>query len=160
MPPEDIIPPASSDSPETPNSSSETAGPASSSQIVDIPLSHEPVSSSVQEALSSLVESSSSEAAPASSEVAPTSSDAAPESSAVAPASSETAPESSSNIAPSSSSLHGWGDTDPSSSSNRYSEECPDNDPWCIQVRMCEDQPGGCMVASMVTTFERDDVTG
>jgi hypothetical protein len=25
---------------------------------------------------------------------------------------------------------------------------------------MCEDRPDGCMAASMVTTFERDDVTG
>jgi hypothetical protein len=25
---------------------------------------------------------------------------------------------------------------------------------------MCEDRPDGCMAASMVTTFERDDITG
>ena len=162
--PQDIIPPESSDSqtatssseaasPATssetagPETSSETVTPSSSSQIVDIPLSHEAVSSSVQEALSSMMESSSSEAAPASSEVAPTS--------------SAVAPESSSNVAPSSSSRGVWGDWgDPSSSSIDYSEECPDNDPYCIHVHMCQDHPEGCMAASMVTTFERDDITG
>ena len=162
MPPEDVIPPASADSPETlsssseaatpassnetagPETSSETVTPASSSQIVDIPLSHEAVSSSVQEALSSLMESSSSEAAPASSEAAP--------------ASSAVAPESSSDVVPSSSSDNGWGN--PNSSSVDYSEECPDNDAWCIHVQMCQDHPEGCMAASMVTTFERDDITG
>ncbi|MBO4436400.1 MAG: hypothetical protein J5791_05900 [Fibrobacter sp.] len=62
--PEDVIPPDSSDSPETtssssqaeptPESSSQVEPPASSSQvIVDIPQSHETFSSSVLEALSS-----------------------------------------------------------------------------------------------------------
>lgn len=189
MPPEDVIPPESSDSQTagssseaaTPASSNETAGPetssetvtpASSSQIVDIPLSHEAVSSSVQEALSSLMESSSSEAAPASSEAAPASSAVAPESSSdvvppvsseAAPTSSETATSSSSYvqwgpIGSSSSSQNGW--VQPRSSSVDYSEECPDNDPYCIHVHMCQDHPEGCMAASMVTTFERDDITG
>lgn len=160
--PEEVIPPASSDSPETANSSSQAEGPASSDQakstlssssekIVDIPLSQEPVSSSVAEAISAMMESSSSE-------VAPTSSDAAPASSAVAPTSSETAPESSSDVTPSSSSNNGWGN--PNSSSVDYSEECPDNDPYCINYYFCRDNPSGCMAGSMVTTFERDDITG
>ena len=170
--PEEVIPPASSDSPETgsseatPNSSSVTAGPASSNQventpssssekIVDIPLSQEPVSSSVAEAISAMMESSSSEAAPASSEVAPTSSE-------TAPTSSETATSSSSYAqwgpGSSSSSQNGW--VQPNSSSVDYSEECPDNDPYCIHVHMSQDRPDGCMAASMVTTFERDDITG
>ena len=183
MPPEDVIPPASSDSPDTgtssseatPNSSSQTEGPASSSQventpssssekIVDIPLSQEPVSSSVEEAISSLMESSSSVAAPASSAVAPESSSdvVPPVSSEAAPTSSETATSSSSYAqwgpGNSSSSQNGW--VKPNSSSVDYSEECPDNDPYCINYYFCRDNPSGCMAGSMVTTFERDDVTG
>ena len=167
MPPEDIIPPASSDSPETTSSSSELEStPSSSSEkIVDIPLSQEPVSSSVEEAISSLMESSSSEAAPASSAVAPESSSdvVPPVSSEAAPTSSETATSSSSYvqwgpIGSSSSSQNGW--VQPRSSSVDYSEECPDNDPYCINYYFCRDNPSGCMAGSMVTTFERDDVTG
>ncbi|MBR4785477.1 MAG: hypothetical protein IK012_09545 [Fibrobacter sp.] len=156
MPPEDVIPPASSDSPDTgtssseaaspatssetagPETSSETVTPSSSSKIVDIPLSHEPVSSSVAEAISSLMESSSSETAPTSSAIAP---------------------ESSSNIVPpSSSSRNGWTDWgDPSSSSENLEEVCPPNDARCFHIHMC-DNPNGCYGASMVTTFERDDI--
>lgn len=167
MPPEDVIPPASSDSPETTSSSSELEStPSSSSEkIVDIPLSQEPVSSSVEEAISSLMESSSSEAAPASSAVAPESSSdvVPPVSSEAAPTSSETATSSSSYvqwgpIGSSSSSQNGW--VQPRSSSVDYSEECPDNDPYCINYYFCRDNPSGCMAGSMVTTFERDDVTG
>ena len=159
--PEETILPDSVNSSETVSSSSQAEGPASSSQventpsssskIVDFPLSQEPVSSSVAEAISSLMEMSSSEATPASSEAEPTSSDAAPTSSTVAP-------ESSSAVAPpSSSSNYGWGV--PNSSSVNLEEVCPDDDPWCIQVHMCEN-PSGCMAGSMVTTFERDDITG
>ena len=159
--PEETILPDSVNSSETVSSSSQAEGPASSSQventpsssskIVDFPLSQEPVSSSVAEAISSLMELSSSEATPASSEAEPTSSDAAPTSSTVAP-------ESSSAVAPpSSSSNYGWGV--PNSSSVNLEEVCPDDDPWCIQVHMCEN-PSGCMAGSMVTTFERDDITG
>ena len=167
MPPEDIIPPASSDSPETTSSSSELEStPSSSSEkIVDIPLSQEPVSSSVEEAISSLMESSSSVAAPASSAIAPESSSdvVPPVSSEAAPTSSETATSSSSYvqwgpIGSSSSSQNGW--VQPRSSSVDYSEECPDNDPYCINYYFCRDNPSGCMAGSMVTTFERDDVTG
>lgn len=182
MPPEDVIPPASSDSPDTgtssseavsPTNSSETAGPetssetvtpSSSSKIVDIPLSQEPVSSSVEEAISSLMESSSSVAAPASSAVAPESSSdvVPPVSSEAAPTSSETATSSSSYAqwgpGNSSSSQNGW--VKPNSSSVDYSEECPDNDPYCINYYFCRDNPSGCMAGSMVTTFERNDITG
>lgn len=176
MPPEDVIPPASSDSPETTSSSSQAEGPASSDQaestlssssekIVDIPLSQEPVSSSVAEAISAMMESSSSEAAPASSAVAPESSSdvVPPVSSEAAPTSSETATSSSSYvqwgpIGSSSSSQNGW--VQPRSSSVDYSEECPDNDPYCINYYFCRDNPSGCMAGSMVTTFERDDITG
>ena len=167
--PEEVIPPASSDSPETATSSSQAEGPASSDQakstlssssekIVDIPLSQEPVSSSVEEAISSLMESSSSEAAPASSAVAPESSSDAvpPASSEAAPTSSETATSSSSYaqwgpIGSSSSTQNGW--FQPNSSSVDYSEKCPDNDPYCINYYFCKDNPSGCMAGSMVTTF-------
>ena len=181
MPPEDVIPPESSDSQTagssseavSPTNSSETAGPetssetvtpSSSSKIVDIPLSQEPVSSSVEEAISSLMESSSSVAAPASSAVAPESSSdvVPPVSSEAAPTSSETATSSSSYAqwgpGNSSSSQNGW--VKPNSSSVDYSEECPDNDPYCINYYFCRDNPSGCMAGSMVTTFERDDITG
>ena len=121
--------PASSQVENTPSSSSE--------KIVDIPLSQEPVSSSVAEAISSLMESSSSVGAPTSSVNAAISVADNPTSSAAAPSSS---------------------DVKPTSSSTDLSEVCPDNDPWCIEVHMCEGQPGGCMVASMVTTFERTDI--
>lgn len=179
--PEEVIPPASSDSPETgsseatPNSSSVTAGPASSNQventpssssekIVDIPLSQEPVSSSVAEAISAMMESSSSEEATSSETAAESSSDAVPPvSSEAAPTSSETATSSSSYvqwgpIGSSSSTQNGW--FQPNSSSVDYSEECPDNDPYCINYYFCKDNPSGCMAGSMVTTFERDDITG
>ena len=143
---------SSSQTEATPSSSSQTeTAPSSSSKIVDIPLSQEPVSSSVAEAISSLMESSSSEAAPASSEAASTSSETAPTSSTVAPESS------SAEAPPSSSSNYGWGV--PNSSSVNLEEVCPDNDAWCIQLHMCENQ-SGCMAGSMVTTFERDDITG
>ena len=156
-----------------PGSSAATEGAATSSQaeskqsssskVVDIPLSHESLSSEALEALSSAAEPGSSEAAAISVADNPTSSAAAPSSSDVKPTSSEgsdVVPGSSSNVAPSSSSRGAWGDRgDPSSSSVDISDVCPDDDPFCIQVHMCDNQYG-CMAASMVTTFERDDITG
>ncbi|MBO6076260.1 MAG: hypothetical protein J6P15_03920 [Fibrobacter sp.] len=47
----------------------------------------------------------------------------------------------------------------PSSSSVNLQEVCPDNDPFCIQVHMCNNEDG-CMVASMVSTYERFDTAG
>ena len=47
----------------------------------------------------------------------------------------------------------------PSSSSVNLNEVCPDNDPFCIQVHMCNNEDG-CMVASMVSTYERFDTAG
>ena len=84
---QDIVRPDSSES--TPESSSQEQAPASSSQVeatpssssnsIDIPLSQEPVSSSLMDAISSALESSSSEAAPTSSEtVEPASSSSQP----------------------------------------------------------------------------------
>ena len=130
--------PGSSASTEGPATSSQAEDVSSSSKPVDIPLSHEPLSSEAADALSAIAEPTSSAETPASSADAPLSSEAAPESSGATPASSAT---------PSSSSVNSWGDT------------CPEDDAWCINIHMCEGQ-SGCMVASMVTTFERDDITG
>ena len=117
---------------------------SSSSKVVDIPLSHEPLSSEAVEALSAAAESSSSEAAAVSVADNPASSAAAPSSSDVKQTSSDAAPASS--------------DATPASLTSSV-EPCSEDDPFCIQVHMCENQLG-CMVGSMVTTFERDDITG
>lgn len=144
----------------------------SSSSVVDIPLSHEALSSSAVEALSSAAEplSSSSFEEPypppeAGTIAAPTDEDIyGPNSSS----SSEEEAQSSSAEEPvplagdpifieeesSSSEVE-----QPSSSSVDIYEVCPDNDPWCIQVHMCNNEDG-CMAASMVSTYERSDIAG
>lgn len=144
----------------------------SSSSVVDIPLSHEALSSSAVEALSSAAEplSSSSFEEPypppeAGTIAAPTDEDIyGPNSSS----SSEEEAQSSSAEEPvplagdpifieeesSSSEVE-----QPSSSSVDIHEVCPDNDPWCIQVHMCNNEDG-CMAASMVSTYERSDIAG
>ena len=79
--PNDEATPESSSATEPLQSSSEqaeTSQSSSSQMVVDIPLSHEPISSSVLEALSSALESSSSAAEPASSESVPASSASQP----------------------------------------------------------------------------------
>lgn len=159
--------PASSSETAEPETSSETVSPASSSsKTVDIPLSHEPVSSSLMEAISSALESSSSKAAPTtstiapeSSAIAPTSSETAPTSSAIAPeSSSETAQPGSSSVTPaSSSSINGWGDPVvnpcegvPAGTGVEYEGRlyfCPNSS-----------SSGGGMMFSMISTFERTDV--
>ena len=159
--------PASSSETAEPETSSETVSPASSSsKTVDIPLSQEPVSSSLMEAISSALESSSSEAAPTSSTIAPessaiapTSSETAPTSSAIAPeSSSETAQPGSSTVTPaSSSSINGWGDPVvnpcegvPAGTGVEYGGRlylCPNSS-----------SSGGGMMFSMISTFERTDV--
>ena len=159
--------PASSSETAEPETSSETVSPASSSsKTVDIPLSHEPVSSSLMDAISSALESSSSEAAPTSSTIAPessaitpTSSETAPTSSAIAPeSSSETAQPGSSTVTPaSSSSINGWGDPVvnpcegvPAGTEVEYGGRlylCPNSS-----------SSGGGMMFSMISTFERTDV--
>ncbi len=148
----------------------------SSSSVVDIPLSHEALSSSAVEALSSAAEpdfppqagvippddlypesSSSSEAKPLSSssydEPYPP-----PEAGVIeAPDESDFESSSSSEVkAQESSSSEA---EQPSSSSVDIHEVCPDNDPFCIQVHMCNNEDG-CMVASMVSTYERFDTAG
>ena len=164
----------------SPAQNPETGAPetetSSSSSVVDIPLSHEALSSSAVEALSSAAEpdfppqagvippddlypesSSSSEAKPLSSssydEPYPP-----PEAGVIeAPDESDFESRSSSEVkAQESSSSEA---EQPSSSSVDLHEVCPDNDPFCIQVHMCNNEDG-CMVASMVSTYERFDTAG
>ncbi|MBR6832761.1 MAG: hypothetical protein IKM81_05120 [Fibrobacter sp.] len=164
----------------SPAQNPETGAPetetSSSSSVVDIPLSHEALSSSAVEALSSAAEpdfppqagvippddlypesSSSSEAKPLSSssydEPYPP-----PEAGVIeAPDESDFESSSSSEVkAQESSSSEA---EQPSSSSVDLHEVCPDNDPFCIQVHMCNNEDG-CMVASMVSTYERFDTAG
>lgn len=164
----------------TPAQNPETGAPEnetpSSSSVVDIPLSHEALSSSAVEALSSAAEpdfppqagvippddlypesSSSSEAKPLSSssydEPYPP-----PEAGVIeAPDESDFESSSSSEVKAQESSSSEAGQ--PSSSSVDLHEVCPDNDPFCIQVHMCNNEDG-CMVASMVSTYERFDTAG
>ena len=135
----------------TPSSSTLTEEPAnssqventqsSSSQVVDIPLSQEPVSSSLMDAISSALESSSSVAEPASSETDPTSSTITPESS------SETVEPASSSSQPTEEEIRracqGW--------------QAADSVNIGGQLYLCPDNGGG-MLFSMISTFERTDV--
>ena len=164
----------------SPAQNPETGAPetetSSSSSVVDIPLSHEALSSSAVEALSSAAEpdfppqagvippddlypesSSSSEAKPLSSssydEPYPP-----PEAGVIeAPDESDFESSSSSEVKAQESSSSEV--EHPSSSSVDIHEVCPDNDPFCIQVHMCNNEDG-CMVASMVSTYERFDTAG
>ena len=164
----------------SPAQNPETGAPetetSSSSSVVDIPLSHEALSSSAVEALSSAAEpdfppqagvippddlypesSSSSEAKPLSSssydEPYPP-----PEAGVIeAPDESDFESSSSSEVKAQESSSSEV--EQPSSSSVDIHEVCPDNDPFCIQVHMCNNEDG-CMVASMVSTYERFDTAG
>ena len=142
---------SSSEQAEAQQSSSEqaeTSQSSSSQVVVDIPLSHEPISSSVLEAISSALESSSSAAEPASATDSPTSSSADTATSAANPAtSSETVePASSSSSEP---------------SIREIQDACqgkPGGSPVDIggQVYLCPDTGGG-MMFSMLSTFERTD---
>ena len=150
----------------------------SSSSVVDIPLSHEALSSSAVEALSSAAEplSSSSFEEPypppeAGTIAAPTDEDIyGPNSSS----SSEEEAQSSSAEEPvplagdpifiddSLSSVNSSNSEDPASSSsfNRYQGECPNGpaSPDC-NVRLCVDPDGPCnLIVSMVTTYEPGDI--
>jgi hypothetical protein len=166
----------------TPAQNPETGAPEnetpSSSSVVDIPLSHEALSSSAVEALSSAAEplSSSSFEEPypppeAGTIAAPTDEDIyGPNSSS----SSEEEAQSSSAEEPvplagdpifindSLSSVNSSNSEDPASSSsfNRYQGECPNGpaSPDC-NVRLCVDPDGPCnLIVSMVTTYEPGDI--
>ena len=149
---------------EDPNTGSETP---SSSSVADIPLSHEALSSSAVEALSSAAQDALSSAMeepypPPEAGVieAPDESDFESSSSSEVNAQSSSAEEpvplAGDPIIEESSSSEV---EQPSSSSVDIHEVCPDNDPFCIQVHMCNNEDG-CMVASMVSTYERSDIAG
>ena len=161
--------------PETGTPENETP---SSSSVVDIPLSHEALSSSAVEALSSAAEplSSSSFEEPypppeAGTIAAPTDEDFYGSNSS---SSSEEEAQSSSAEEPvplagdpifiddSLSSVNSSNSEDPASSSsfNRYQGECPNGpaSPDC-NVRLCVDPDGPCnLIVSMVTTYEPGDI--
>lgn len=142
----------------------------SSSSVVDIPLSHEALSSSAVEALSSAAEPLSSSsfeepypppeagtiAAPTDEDIYGPSSSSSSEEEAQSSSAEEPVPLAGDPIVEESSSSEV---EQPSSSSVDIHEVCPDNDPFCIQVHMCNNEDG-CMVASMVSTYERFDTAG
>jgi hypothetical protein len=164
--------------PQTPTSESSNSDAfSSSSKYLDIPQSHEAISSEVLEALSSAAESvNSSASAPASAADSSASSLANAPSSVVQPHSSATQNLSSSSAVPSS----------PSSSSFKFGDTLPDyqecpppfpsTDPckcvpdgttveyqteFGVQVIMCPQSSNSSWPShgfSMVTTFERDDI--
>ena len=149
---------------EDPNTGSKTP---SSSSVANIPLSHEALSSSAVEALSSAAQDALSSAMeepypPPEAGVieAPDESDFESSSSSEVNAQSSSAEEpvplAGDPIIEESSSSEV---EQPSSSSVDIYEVCPDNDPFCIQVHMCNNEDG-CMVASMVSTYERFDTAG
>lgn len=147
----------------------ETETPSSSS-VADIPLSHEALSSSAVEALSSAAEPLSSSsfeepypppeagtiAAPTDEDIYGPSSSSSSEEEAQSSSAEEPVPLAGDPIIEESSSSEVQ---QPSSSSVNLQEVCPDNDPFCIQVHMCNNEDG-CMVASMVSTYERFDTAG
>ena len=157
---------------EDPNTGSETP---SSSSVADIPLSHEALSSSAVEALSSAAEPLSSSSLEEPYPPPEAGVIAAPDDILYPESSSEVENPSSSSVTESQSSsaeepVPLAGDPiveesssseveQPSSSSVDIHEVCPDNDPFCIQVHMCNNEDG-CMVASMVSTYERFDTAG
>ena len=142
----------------------------SSSSVVDIPLSHEALSSSAVEALSSAAEPLSSSsfeepypppeagtiAAPTDEDIYGPSSSSSSEEEAQSSSAEEPVPLAGDPIVEESSSSEV---EQPSSSSIDIHEVCPDNDPFCIQVHMCNNEDG-CMVASMASTYERFDTAG
>ena len=158
----------------TPAQDPETGAPEnetpSSSSVVDIPLSHEALSSSAVEALSSAAEPLSSSsfeepypppeagtiAAPTDEDIYGPSSSSSSEEEAQSSSAEEPEPLAGDPIIEESSSSEV---EQPSSSSVDIHEVCPDNDPFCIQVHMCNNEDG-CMVASMVSTYERFDTAG
>lgn len=144
----------------------------SSSSVVDIPLSHEALSSSAVEALSSAAEPLSSSsfeepypppeagtiAAPTDEDIYGPSSSSSSEEEAQSSSSEEPVPLAGDPIIVEEESSSSEAEQ-PSSSSVNTLQACSENDPWCIQVHMCNNEDG-CMAASMVSTYERSDIAG
>lgn len=150
----------------------------SSSSVVDIPLSHEALSSSAVEALSSAAEPLSSSsfeepypppeagtiAAPTDEDIYGPSSSSSSEEEAQSSSAEEPVPLAGDPIfiEDSLSSVNSSNSEDPASSSsfNRYQGECPNGpaSPDC-NVRLCVDPDGPCnLIVSMVTTYEPGDI--
>lgn len=150
----------------------------SSSSVVDIPLSHEALSSSAVEALSSAVEPLSSSsfeepypppeagtiAAPTDEDIYGPSSSSSSEEEAQSSSAEEPVPLAGDPIFidDSLSSVNSSNSEDPASSSsfNRYQGECPNGpaSPDC-NVRLCVDPDVPCnLIVSMVTTYEPGDI--
>ena len=150
----------------------------SSSSVVDIPLSHEALSSSAVEALSSAAEPLSSSsfeepypppeagtiAAPTDEDIYGPSSSSSSEEEAQSSSAEEPVPLAGDPIFidDSLSSVNSSNSEDPASSSsfNRYQGECPNGpaSPDC-NVRLCVDPDGPCnLIVSMVTTYEPGDI--
>jgi hypothetical protein len=163
-------------SPAEPDSTGSTTE-SSSSSAIDIPLSHEHLSSSAEEALSSVLEKpSSSSRMPtsssggyhafsssiattpsSSSEISESSSseEAATSSSQTDESSSSVKDESSSSSSPSSSSVRAQSS---SSSIIPFTHQCEMQDSTGVRVIMCHDDDWG-MMASMVSTYEMSDMS-
>lgn len=144
----------------------------SSSSVVDIPLSHEALSSSAVEALSSAAEPLSSSsfeepypppeagtiAAPTDEDIYGPNSSSSSEEEAQSSSAEEPEPLAGDPIIVEEESSSSEAEQ-PSSSSVNTLQACSENDPWCIQVHMCNNEDG-CMAASMVSTYERSDIAG
>jgi len=144
----------------------------SSSSVVDIPLSHEALSSSAVEALSSAAEPLSSSsfeepypppeagtiAAPTDEDIYGPNSSSSSEEEAQSSSAEEPVPLAGDPIIVEEESSSSEAEQ-PSSSSVNTLQACSENDPWCIQVHMCNNEDG-CMAASMVSTYERSDIAG
>lgn len=144
----------------------------SSSSVVDIPLSHEALSSSAVEALSSAAEPLSSSsfeepypppeagtiAAPTDEDIYGPNSSSSSEEEAQSSSAEEPIPLAGDPIIVEEESSSSEAEQ-PSSSSVNTLQACSENDPWCIQVHMCNNEDG-CMAASMVSTYERSDIAG
>jgi hypothetical protein len=145
---------------ENPDSSSDTESLPSSSSELDIPKSQEALSSSAIEALSSAADKLSSSSLelpyppPEAGVIAPDELDE-PKSS-----SSDTTPASSANEPASSSEQAPYGDCAPDDQKCIDDWRCQHNDPLCPQIYMCDDpKDPRCMMVSMVSTYERTDIT-
>lgn len=144
----------------------------SSSSVVDIPLSHEALSSSAVEALSSAAEPLSSSsfeepypppeagtiAAPTDEDIYGSNPSSSSEEEAQSSSAEEPVPLAGDPIIVEEESSSSEAEQ-PSSSSVNTLQACSENDPWCIQVHMCNNEDG-CMAASMVSTYERSDIAG
>lgn len=157
---------------ENPDTGAPKTETSSSSNAVDIPLSHEALSSSAVEALSSAAEPLSSSsfeepypppeagtiAAPTDEDIYGPNSSSSSDEEAQSSSAEEPVPLAGDPIIVEEESSSSEAEQ-PSSSSVNTLQACSENDPWCIQVHMCNNEDG-CMAASMVSTYERSDIAG